>query len=135
MGSVACHLENEMDAKERSALIRQGNEYFNKGQVKKAIEIFVKTSYKDGLTRVGDYYYFDNKQPLIAVKFYRLAGRTERVEEIYARMVMALGQWLAEDGAGKPGPRVNLPPLKVSPKLKILAQEILKRGQETDKGA
>ncbi len=113
-----------MSDKERIALIRRGNEYFNSGNITKAIEIFVKTKYKDGITRVADYYFYDKKLPLIAVKFYRMVGRQDKVDEIYTRMVMALGQWLGKE---KPAPRVQLPPLKISPKLKILAEEILNR--------
>jgi hypothetical protein len=116
-----------MDAKERAALIRRGNECFNQGDIKHAIEFFVKTKYRDGLTRVGDFYYFDKKQPLLAVKFYRLADRRDRLDEIFERMIMALGQWLGGEGKAKPGPKVKLPPLKVSPKLKILAEEILQK--------
>jgi hypothetical protein len=115
-----------MDSKDRAALIRKGNELFNGGNVAKAIEIFEKTGYGDGLLRVADYYYFDKKMPLVAVRYYRLAGAKDRVDEIYARMIMALGQWLGKGGE-KPSLRVELPPLKVSPKLKILAEEILSR--------
>ncbi|TAL30965.1 MAG: hypothetical protein EPN93_19035 [Spirochaetes bacterium] len=119
-----------MDGKERTALIRQGNELFNKGEIRKAGEVFARTMYRDGLTRVGDHFYFDKKLPLVAVTYYRLAGATDKINEIYARMVMALGEWLGrkpgdDDAAG----RVSLPPLKVSPKLKILAEEILRDGK------
>ena len=67
-----------MDSRERAALVRKGNELFNRGEIKEAIEVFVKTGYKDGLHRVGDYYFYDKKLPLIALKFYRLAGDRER---------------------------------------------------------
>ncbi|HDP79565.1 MAG TPA: hypothetical protein ENN21_01840 [Spirochaetes bacterium] len=119
-----------MEKKERAELIRKANEYFNRGDMKNAIELFVKTGYRDGLTRVGDYYYYDMKQPLAAVKFYKMAGVSAKVDEIYTRMVMALGQWLGKDVSRKP--KVTLPPLKVSPKLKILAEEIL-RNQSQEK--
>lgn len=118
-----------MDASERASLIRRGNECFNRGDIRQAVELFVKTKYRDGLTRVGDYYFYDKRQPLLAVKFYRMAGVSSKVEEIQARMVMALSQWLG--GESKPPvPRVELPPLKVSPKLRILAEEILRREKE-----
>mgnify|MGYP000867213129 CR=1 FL=1 len=121
-----------MDSKERISLIRKGNEHFNRREMKQAIEIFVATGYRDGLTRIGDYYYFDKRQPLIAVRFYKMAGVKARVDEIYERMIMALGQWLGGEKAAKQPPRVQLPPLKVSPKLKILAEEILRK-QESEK--
>ena len=116
-----------MDEKERIALIRKGNEYFNQGKIKEAIEVFVKTGYKDGLQRVGDYYYYDKKLPLIALKFYRMSGSQKKIDEIMERMVFALGKWLGKDKVKETSYKVKLPPLKVSPKLKMLAREILEK--------
>jgi len=123
-----------MDSRERAALVRKGNELFNRGEIKEAIEIFVKTGYKDGLHRVGDFYFYDKKLPLIALKFYRLAGDRGKINEIMERMVYALGRWIREDnGSDESKYRVELPPLKVSPKLKIAAREILeKQGIDPD---
>ncbi len=56
--------------KERLLLIRKGNELFNNGNIDKAAKIFVTTAYKDGLIRVGDYYYFQKKDPIKALYFY-----------------------------------------------------------------
>ena len=111
-----------MDKKERSRLIRMGNEFFNSRKFEKAIEIFVKTDYKDGLTRIADYYFYEEKQPLIAFKYYKMVNRQDKVDEIFARMVFALGKLLGKE----PEQKIKLPPLKVSPKLKILAEEILR---------
>ncbi len=125
-----------MDSKQRVELIRKANELFNAGEVEKAAVIFEKTGYKDGLIRIGDHYFFDKKQPLFALGYYRRAGRTDMVDEIFARMVFALGKLIKGDKEGKegeekPAVRVELPPLKVSPKLKILAEEILsKQGKQ-----
>ena len=63
-----------MDKNKRVELIRIGNRLFNEGQIEKASDIFVKTGYRDGITRVADYYFFDRKMPLIALKYYRMAG-------------------------------------------------------------
>ncbi len=122
-----------MDSKERTALIRKGNEFFNQGKIKEAIEIFVKTGYKDGLQRIGDYYYYDKKLPLIALRFYRMSGSKKKIDEIMERMVFALGKWLGNDAVNKNQLKVKLPPLKVSPKLKMLAQEILEKHKEENK--
>ena len=111
-----------MDNKDRITLIRAGNELFNKGEVEKAAGIFVKTGYRDGITRVADYYFYDKKMPLIALRYYRMVKRNDKVSEIFERMVFALGKLLGKDTT----PKVELPPLKVSPKLKILAEEILR---------
>lgn len=121
-----------MDKKERIELIRKGNMLFNQGEIEKASIIFRKTAYRDGLTRIGDYYFYEKKMPLVALKYYKMVNKTEKVNEIFERMVFALGKWLGEDKVkdDASSKKVKLPPLKVSPKLKILADEILKRGKE-----
>jgi hypothetical protein len=121
-----------MDKKERIELIRKGNMLFNEGEIEKASIIFRKTGYRDGLTRIGDYYFYEKKQPLIALKYYKMVNKTEKVNEIFERMVFALGKWIGEDKVkdSESSKKVKLPPLKVSPKLKILADEILQRGKE-----
>ncbi len=126
-----------MDQKERVMLIRAGNELFNEGQYEKAARIFEKTGYRDGLTRVADYYFFDRRLPLNALPYYRLAGREDKVQEIRERMVFALGKMLgrnsSQSAAGETqDSSFRLPPLKVSPKLKILAQEILRDSGEAE---
>jgi hypothetical protein len=116
-----------MDSKERVELIRRGNELFNKGEISKAAALFVKTDYRDGLTRIADYLFYDKKQPLVALKYYRMVNRQDKVSEIFERMVFALGRLLGKESA--PQLKVELPPLKVSPKLKILAEEILRNNE------
>ena len=115
-----------MDQKTRIELIRKGNEYFNKGEIDLAEKIFTQTQYKDGLTRIADYWFFDKRLPLIALKYYRMVGRTDKVNEIYDRMMYAFGRMMGKI----PPPKVSLPPLKVSPKLKIIAEEILRNNPE-----
>ncbi|OHD71526.1 MAG: hypothetical protein A2W19_16095 [Spirochaetes bacterium RBG_16_49_21] len=116
-----------MDSRERVEIIRRGNEYFNGGDVHKAAVLFVKTGYRDGLTRVADYYFFDKKQPLIALKYYKLVNRQDKVIEIFERMMFALSKLLGKETTLK----VELPPLKVSPKLKIVAEEILRKNRSS----
>ena len=126
-GTVSQHISAavtgkiNMDKKERVELIRKGNELFNNEKVDEASKIFLITKYIDGIIRVADYYFYDKRQPLIAVKFYKAANRQDKVNEIYERMVFALGKLLGKKQ------KVELPPLKVSPKLKIYAEEILRR--------
>ncbi|MCL2026034.1 MAG: hypothetical protein FWG92_04435 [Leptospirales bacterium] len=117
-----------MEQKQRVELIRKGNELFNKGDIETAAKVFIKTVYKDGLTRVADYYFFDKKLPLNALPYYRMVNRKDMVDEIYQRMFFALGKMLGQDQQNK----VELPPLKVSPKLKILAEEILSSQNENN---
>jgi hypothetical protein len=121
-----------MDSKQRVEFIRKGNELFNMGEIDKAALVFEKTNYTDGLIRIGDHFFFDKKQPLFALKYYKKAGRTDMVNQIFERMVFALGKLINEgkDNAGKPEIKVTLPPLKVSPKLKILAEEIIRNSED-----
>lgn len=123
--------ERAMEDSQRVELIRKANELFNGGEIEKAAAIFEKTAYKDGLSRVGDYYFFDKKLPLNALKYYRISGRADMVNQIYDRMLYALSCWIkAGDSTDTKAPaEVKLPPLKVSPKLKMAAEEILKKSE------
>lgn len=123
-----------MKDEEKVALSRKGNEFFNNGNITEAIKYFVKAGYKDGIMRVADYYYFDKKQPLIALKFYKMINRKDRVDEIFARMMFALNKLLRpsvndEKGTGtvKSSSDSNDEiEVKIHPKLKLLAEEIIR---------
>ena len=124
-----------MDDREKAALARKGNEYFNDGNITEAIKYFVKAGYRDGIMRVADYYYFDKKQPLIALKFYKMINRKDRVDEIFARMMFALNKMLRPESKEALVPEtVNASSgeeieVKIHPKLKILAEEILRNNR------
>lgn len=118
-----------MDKKERAALIRKGNEHFNKGEIDAAIKIFIKTDYKDGLIRLGDHYYYEKKQPLLAFKFYKKANMHEKVNEIFTRMIYALSKWIGEDKLKEDFLAKQNPAVQISPKLKKAAEEILKKNK------
>jgi len=85
----------KISEKERAALIRKGNQFFNEGKIEMAEKIFIATNYKDGLIRIGDYYY-KKSQPLRALTYYTKAGFTPRIKEIAEQMVYALKTWLQE---------------------------------------
>lgn len=127
-----------MDSKERVQLIREGNTAFNAGDIRKAREIFLKTDYKDGLIRLGDHFMYDRKLPMLAFGYYKKAGRQDKVDEIYQRMVYALSVWLGRDKWKVPAsanqsnepqqnstPTLNPDDFKVHPILKAKALEIL----------
>lgn len=120
---------------EKAALARKGNEFFNNGNIAEAIKYFVKSGYRDGIMRVADYYYFDKKQPLIALKFYKMINRKDRVDEIYARMIFALNKMLKpvskeEAKAGEVNGNSNEEiEVKIHPKLRILAEEIIRENK------
>lgn len=124
-----------MDNEERVSLIRKGNELFNKGDITGAAAIFVKTGYRDGITRVADYYFFDKKLPLNALKFYKMVNRKDRVDEIFARMMFALGKLLKSDSVEATEPVAvqtdeEEVEVKVHPKLRLLAEEIIRDSEK-----
>jgi len=127
-----------MEAKERVQLIREGNQAFNAGDIRKAREIFLKTGYQDGLVRLGDYFMYDKRLPMLAFGYYKKAGRQDKVDEIFQRMIMALSEWLGKDKfkSSEPSPsqaanqeesvkELNPDDFKVHPILKAKALEIL----------
>jgi len=121
-----------MDKEEKVALVRKGNECFNKGDITEAIKFFVKAGYRDGIMRVADHYYYDNKRPLVALKFYRMINRQDRIDEINARMMFALGKWLKPSKEKDYDADKNSDgeiEVKIHPKLRILAEEILRKNE------
>ena len=123
---------SNLDPKQRAELIREGNAAFNEGNYAKAKEIFIKTNYKDGLIRLGDYYMYDRRLPMLAYGYYKKAGYQQKVDEIFQRMLMALSVWLGKDKF-KPTsivqkfPDLNPEDFQVHPSLKNKAIEILKK--------
>jgi len=124
-----------MKDEEKVALSRKGNEFFNEGNMTEAIKYFVKAGYRDGIMRVADFYYFDKKQPLVALKFYKMINRKDRVDEIYARMMFAFNKMLRsskddtepEAGSSQSNEEIEV---KIHPKLKLLAEEIIRDNKE-----
>ncbi len=124
-----------MNDEEKVALSRKGNEFFNNGNMTEAIKYFVKAGYKDGIMRVADYYFYDKKQPLIALKFYKMINRKDRIDEINARMMFAFNKMLSssKDDAGSGAAAVESKEeieVKIHPKLRLLAEEIIRDNKE-----
>ncbi|MCB1158222.1 MAG: hypothetical protein H7A25_10930 [Leptospiraceae bacterium] len=118
-----------MDSKLRASLIREANQAFNEGDITKARQLYVQTDYKDGLIRLGDYYMYDKKLPMLAYGYYKKAGKQDKVDEIFQRMLYALSEWLGRDKFKIQ--KVETKPLDpsdftVHPTLKAKALEILK---------
>jgi hypothetical protein len=88
---------NTMTPKEKVELIRQGNQAFNEKHMRKARECFLKAEYKDGLGRMGDFYFYEKRLPMLAYGYYKKAGMDHKVQEIFYRMVAALSQWIGKD--------------------------------------
>ena len=79
----------------RAALIRKGNELYNKGQLALAQRIFVTTKYSDGLIRVGDRYLKEGK-PLEALRLYWFAPAPDRKAAVVEKIAQVMKHWLAE---------------------------------------
>ncbi|MBE7411022.1 MAG: hypothetical protein L6Q54_11155 [Leptospiraceae bacterium] len=120
-----------MNPKERAEKIREGNKSFNEGDYSKARALFLETDYKDGLIRMGDYFFYERRLPILAFGYYKKAGYQRKVDEIFQRMILALGQWIGMDKLKiqpiKPPQIPDLSPddFIVHPILKQKALEIL----------
>ncbi len=86
-----------MDSAQRAEQVRRGNQAFNEGNYRLAREIFIQADYKDGLIRIGDYYMYKKRMPLLAYGCYMRAGAKVKVEDIKRRMLGALGEWIGRD--------------------------------------
>ena len=80
----------------RIALIRKGNELFNKGQIDLAKKIFLTAGYADGLVRLGDRY-AGEKKPFEAFRMYWLARHRKKTDAYIERMSGVIRQWLHEE--------------------------------------
>jgi hypothetical protein len=88
--------DGRISQEKRAALIRKGNELFNKGSYDLAKRIFLTTHYTDGLIRLGDMY-FKRKKPLHALQAYWLAPSPAKAEALIERMAGVLSKWLMEE--------------------------------------
>jgi hypothetical protein len=86
----------EITRENRVALVRKGNELFNNGRIETARRIFLTVGYSDGLIRVGDYYYANNR-PLDTLRMYWQAPDRHKVEQIAEKMASVIKYWLQED--------------------------------------
>lgn len=122
-----------MDKKTRAELIRKGNELFNQKRYTEAEKLFMQTGYKDGLIRIGDYLYYDKKMPLAAFKYYKMTKSTRKINEIFERMVFAFKALLSEKTTEDVHEGIHLEPVDIHPKLKLAAEEILRKNEEDAK--
>lgn len=71
--------KKKVDPSVRALLIRKGNDFFVGGNIKAAEKIFVTTDYKDGLVRLGDYY-FTNRDIYKAAEMYFMSGNESKIK-------------------------------------------------------
>lgn len=87
--------EPPLSREQKTALIRRGNELFNKGDIEKAKRIFLTTHYTDGIIRIGDHY-FQKKQVFEAFRMYKLAPAPDKTENMIEKMAAVLQYWLKD---------------------------------------
>lgn len=95
-------MASQIDAKTRAALIRKGNEHFNKGEMQAAFKIFNTIDHKTGLEQIGDHYFYNERLPLVALKYYFLVKNDraeDKINEIFERMVFAFKKLLRDENA------------------------------------
>ena len=80
----------------RLKLIRKGNELFNQGKYREAEKIFLTVKYVDGLIRLGDYYYFEKKDAIHALKLYLRSGYKKKINEVLESIATIIKIWLKE---------------------------------------
>lgn len=80
---------------QRAALIRKGNEFFNRKEYALAKRIFMTVGYSDGLIRMGDHFMKQN-EPLEALRMYWLAGDRFHIDRITERMAAVIRRWIRE---------------------------------------
>ena len=85
----------ELTGEQRAALIRKGNELFNRGAVEEAKRIYITTRYGDGLVRVGDHCLAHNDF-LEALRMYRLAPDNRKAGRLVEQMAGVVRKWLKE---------------------------------------
>jgi hypothetical protein len=83
---------------QKAELMRRGNQLFNEGRYFEAGKIFSTISYKTGLIRLGDLFYFEKEMPLVAYGFYRNANHKPMLDKIGDSFVFALKCLLSDDG-------------------------------------
>lgn len=96
----------DIDESTKAALIRKGNELYNKGKIADAYRCYVTAQYQAGIEKIGDYYFYTERMPLVALPYY-FKVKTERankkVDEIFERMVFAFKKLLREETVPEKG--------------------------------
>ena len=86
----------QISSSQRTALVRKGNELFNAGRIEQAKRVFITARYGDGLSRVGDVY-FEQNRTLDALRMYWLAPAPDKVEKLIEKISSVVQTWMAEE--------------------------------------
>ena len=88
-----------LESAQKAQLNRRGNILFNAGDVESARRIFQTTGYSDGLRRIAEYYLGD-RQPVLALKMFRLAHDEARSAQLIGKAAAAIRTMLEEEVKG-----------------------------------
>jgi len=80
---------------QKAALIRKGNELYNRKQYDQAKKIFLTVGYTDGISRIGDLCY-KNKKILEAFRMYAMAPAPDKKAQMIEKMARVVQIWLHE---------------------------------------
>lgn len=89
-----------LSGEQRAALIRKGNEFFNRGDYPVAKRVFLTTGYGDGLIRMGDYHY-KRKEFLEAFRMYWLGREKSKSDALVEKMAFVIREWLNSEDDGE----------------------------------
>ena len=104
-----------MTDEDRINLIRQGNELFNRGDHRNALKIFLATDYKDGIIRVADHLYYEEKKQVPAIKLYKKAGSQRKVDEFAEKAALTIHMLLESDKKAAEVPAEKIESKEASP--------------------
>jgi hypothetical protein len=85
-----------VDSATRVKLIRKGNELFSNENIIAAEKIFVAVDYKDGLVRLGDYY-FENKDLVKSCEMYFKSENISKINSFLENSAKVIEKLLKED--------------------------------------
>lgn len=88
--------KKKVDSATRVKLIRKGNEYLNNGSIELAEKIFITIDYKDGLIRLGDYY-FNNNNLYKSAEMYFLSENQSKIDAFCKRTALIIEKLLNDD--------------------------------------
>lgn len=89
--------KKEMDSSTRAKLIRKGNEFFNNKKMQDAKKIFIVTDYKDGLVRLGDYYYEELNDIFEACRMYFMSENRSKIDYFTKKCAESIRKMIAND--------------------------------------
>ena len=96
MISKGNNCKRNTDSATRAQLIRKGNEFFNAKHYASAEKIFVTVDYKDGITRLGDYY-FDKGDMYNAARLYYMSENQKKIDFFCEKAANVISKLIHDD--------------------------------------